>query len=77
MIFTSVLVLDFKDENKLYFDLLKEEDFNFSPKNIKINIEQKNSKIEINFQGDSILNLKIASNAILKTLEIITKTLNI
>ena len=77
MIFTSILVLDFKEDNKLFFDLLKEENFDFSPKNIGVEIKFINSKIKIDFHGSSILDLKIASNAVIKSLEIINKTLNV
>ncbi len=77
MNFISTLILDFENENQIYFDLLREEDFDFSSRNIEVKIELINSQIRIILIGESILNLKIASNAVLKSLEIITKTLNI
>jgi len=73
----SDLVLDFKDKNELYFNLLLEEDFNFKTKNINIDFLMLNDKINVKFMVNNILDLKIAMNAIIKSLEIIDKTLNI
>jgi len=78
MILKSDFKLDFKESNNLYFDLLNNEDFDFKTKNININIIRTNSgSIHIFFESSSIIDLKIAVNAVIKSLEIITKTLNI
>lgn len=67
---------DFKDLNETYYKLLKEEDFNFKNKNIKIEIKLEDELI-FNIECDTILDLKIASSALIKSLETINKTLTI
>ncbi|MFW6026280.1 MAG: hypothetical protein ACOC16_00500 [Nanoarchaeota archaeon] len=76
MRFKSNFYLDFEDSNELYYNLLAQEDFNFRTKNIKINILMKN-KIEVEVLCDSIIEFKIAHSAIIKSLEVIDKTLKI
>ena len=74
MKFQSNLELDFGKLNKIYFDLLSNEDFDFKTKNINININKLDSgKINIFFESSSVIDLKIASNAIIKSIEIINK----
>ena len=73
---SSKSIFDFKDLNETYYKLLKEEDFNFRTKKIKIEIKLED-KLHCNIICDSILDLKIASNALMKSLETINKTLNI
>jgi hypothetical protein len=73
----STLLLDFKNLNEFYFKLLIQEDFEFKTKDISIDIIQlENKKINISFIANSIIDLKIASNSIIKSLEIIEKTLS-
>jgi len=72
---TSSLILNFSSKNDLFYNLLVEEDFDFKTKDININFENKKDFIEVNFEVKSILDFKIASNAIIKSLEIIEKTL--
>lgn len=62
---------------QLYYDLLLNEDFDFKNKNISVKISKEGSFVLIDVEADSILELKIADSAIIKTLEIIDKTLNI
>lgn len=74
----SDLILNFGNKTDTYFSLFLEEDFDFKTKNIIINFEkQQNNKIKINFEVEKILELKIAMNAIIKSLEIIDKTLKV
>lgn len=75
MLFTS-FDLDFGSKNQIYFDLLNEEDFDFKTKKIKIKVSLDKT-ILILIETESILNLKIANSAVIKSLEIIEKTLNL
>lgn len=79
MKFISTFSLEFESNITLdiYFNLLIEEDFDFKSKNIRVNFEKQDSFIKVFVSGDSILDLKIATNALIKTLEVIEKTLNI
>jgi len=72
----SSFELDFSSNNQIYFDLLIEEDFNFKNKDINVDINL-NNLINIEIQATSVLELKIATNAIIKSLEVITKTLDL
>lgn len=73
----STFSLNFEDQTQLYYDLLNDEDFDFKTKNIQIKITQNNSSLIITIHCDTILDLKIANSAILRSLEIINKTLQI
>ena len=77
MKFTSNFSLDFKEEVEKYFSLLSNEDFDFKSKNILIKIIKKDTKVELYLECDSILDLKIATSSILRSLEVIKKTLEI
>lgn len=68
--------LDFEDLNQIYYNLLLEEDFNFKNKNIKINLTF-DKVICVEVLSDSFLELKIGNLALIKSLEIINKTLKI
>lgn len=70
--------LDFKEDNETYYKLLKEEDFDFKTKNINISID-KTSKdnIKVEIMCDSVIDLKIANSALIKSLEVINKTLKV
>jgi len=72
-------ILDFEnlEVNKVYFDLLKEEDFIFKTKDIFVNINFRENKIFLEIVAGSILDLKIGNSAVIKSLEIIDKTLEI
>ena len=74
----SKIELDFGELNNFYYELLVNEDFNFKTKDIKINIFRIDSgNVIIEFNVDSVVDLKIASNALIKSLEIINKTNNL
>ena len=73
---TSRITLDLGDKTKTYFELLKEEDFDFKTKDIKVNIELKD-QLELELETSSILDMKIGMTAIIKSLEVIDKTLEI
>lgn len=75
---SSTFLLDFGELNDEYYELLSNEDFNFKTKDIELNITKLNSgKIKVKFISNSIIDLKIASNSLIKSLEIIDKTYNI
>ena len=67
------------DNLDMYYELLQEEDFDFRTKDIEIEIQKdtKNSKLNIKIKADSLIDMKIANSAIIKSLEIIKKTLEI
>jgi len=79
MKFSSTFNLEFdsNEVQEIYFKLLIEENFDLKSKNIGINFNNNNSFIEVLMSGNSVLDLKIATNALIKTLEVIEKTLNI
>jgi len=68
--------LDFKKDNKIIYKLLKEEDYNFKTKNINIDISYKKI-VYINIEVETLIDLKIANNSLIQSLEIIQKTLKI
>lgn len=68
---------DFKEQSDIYYKLLLEEDFDFKTKNITIQINLKENLVLVFIYASSILDLKIATSALVKSLEIIEKTLNI
>jgi len=68
--------LDFKKDNKIIYKLLKEEDYNFKTKNINIDISYKKI-VHINIEVETLIDLKIANNSLIQSLEIIQKTLKI
>lgn len=69
---------DFGDLNKFYFDLLSEEDFDFKTKNINIGVFNNNdNNLEVEISCGSVLELKIATSALIKSLEVIGKTLEV
>ncbi len=59
-----------------YYNLLKEEDFNFKTKEIKIELEKSLDMLYIRVNSNSLIDLKIGSSAVQKSLEIIEKTLS-
>ncbi len=54
-----------------YLKLLKEEDFDFRGRDIKVTLKEP---LNITLTTDSILNLKIGITSIIKSLEVISKT---
>lgn len=69
--------LDLEDKCELFYRLLTEEDYDFKTKNIKVEILKEDNKVLINLESMSILDLKIATSAVIKSLEIIDKTINV
>ena len=69
--------LDFGEKSLFYVNLLKEEDFDFKTKSVVVKISQKNSKVFIEVFADSLLELKVGTSSVMKSLEIISKTLNL
>lgn len=72
----SSFSFDFGNLNETYFKLLAEEDFDFKTKNINFDVKF-NDKVEVKLVCSNILDLKIATTALIKSLEVIDKTLNI
>ena len=72
----SSFSFDFGNLNEFYYKLLKEEDFNFKNRDISFDIVLKDS-LEFELSVKSVLDMKIATSALIKSLEIIDKTLNI
>ena len=77
MKFSSKFLLDVKENNDIYFSLLSEEDFDFKTKKIKIDVSKENDAVAVRIDANSVLDLKIATNALIKSLEVIDKTLKI
>ena len=76
MMLKSSFSFDFGNLNEFYYKLLKEEDFNFKNRDISFDIVLKDS-LEFELSVKSVLDMKIATSALIKSLEIIDKTLNI
>ena len=75
---TSNFSLETKDLTEKYYSLLSEEDFDFKTKNISIDVKKASAaSLKININCDSVMDLKIGSNALIKSLEIIDKTLKV
>ena len=66
--------LNFEKDSKFYYNILKEENFNSKKKNIIVDINILNSEINLNIICKNIIGLKIATNSIINTLDIINKT---
>ena len=73
----STFSLDLGDKVDLYFSLLSDENFEFKTKNILVNLEKQNNSILLKITCESLLDIKIANSAIIRSLEIIEKTLKI
>jgi len=73
----STFLFNFEKDTDLYYNLLKEEDFNFKTKDISLNILKVDDLIKVELSSNSVLELKIGTNALIKSLEIINKTLNV
>lgn len=72
----SSFSFDFGKLNETYYKLLSEEDFDFKTKDINFEVLY-NSEVKVNLKCSSVLDLKIATSALIKSLEVIDKTLNI
>ena len=77
MKFSSKFLLDVKENNDIYFSLLSKEDFDFKTKKITIDVSKENDAVAVRIDTNSVLDLKIATNALVKSLEVIDKTLRI
>ncbi len=74
----SFFVLNFDLNTQIYYDLLIEEDYDFKTKNITFEIIKLDEKqLKVSIFANSIIDLKIANSAFIKSLEIITKSLNV
>lgn len=60
-----------------FYSLLKEEDFDFKTKNIVVSISKDDKSLCIKVSCDSLIELKIGTTAVQKSLDIIEKTLNL
>jgi hypothetical protein len=78
MKYHSSFSLELLDKLSLYKSLLEEEDFDFKTKDIEVSIEEHSKEIlGIEISCNSFIELKIGTNAVLKSLEVIEKTLEI
>ncbi|MEC8220867.1 MAG: hypothetical protein VX028_02240 [Nanoarchaeota archaeon] len=59
-----------------YYSLLIEEDFDFKTKNIVVSISKDDKSLCITVSCDSLIELKIGTTAVQKSLDIIEKTLS-
>ena len=69
--------LDAGKLNIIYFKLLSEEDFDFKTKDINFKISNSSSGVGVSIIANSVLDLKIGTTALIKSLEVIEKTLKI
>ena len=74
---SSKHVLELGSLSETYFKLLSEEDYDFKTKEILVEIEKEDDSIIANIFTNSIVDLKIADSAFIKSLEVIEKTLNV
>ena len=77
MKFSSKFLLDVKENNDIYFNLLSQEDFDFKTKKISIDVSKESDVVAVRIDTNSVLDLKIATNALIKSLEVIDKTLKV
>jgi hypothetical protein len=71
----ATLFFSFGVETPKYYSLLLEEDFEFKTKNIKVDVEKTNEEtLVIQIKTSSLIDSKIGISAVLKSLEIIEKT---
>ena len=77
MKFSSKFLLDVKGNNDIYFNLLSQEDFDFKTKKITVDVSKENDAVAVRIDTNSVLDLKIATNALIKSLEVIDKTLKV
>lgn len=74
----SVFFLNFDDATEMYYKLLLEEDFDFKTKDIKIDVEKiSKSEVKVSIFAKSVIDMKIAVSAFMKSVEVIDKTLNV
>lgn len=62
---------------QFYKNLLAEEDFDFNNKDVGISILEKENGLEAKVEASSVLEMKIGVNALVKSIEVIDKTLRI
>lgn len=75
MNFNTEYSLSLGDNLHNFYSLLKEEDFDFKTKNIQITISKSDDLLFIKIECNSIIDLKIGTTAVQKSLDIIDKTL--
>jgi len=75
MKFSSEFKFDFKDDNELFFKLISEEDFDFKNKDISIDIEFSGDFLKVIIFTNSLLDFKIAISSLIKSFEVIEKSL--
>ena len=73
----STFLFNFEKDTDLYYKLLKEEDFDFKTKDISLNVLKEGNQVKVVLSSNSVLELKIGTNALIKSLEVIDKTLKV
>ena len=77
MKFRATHSFDFGSYNNAYAALLKEEDFEFKTKSISLDIDQTEEGVRADISCNSVVELKIATTALIKSLETIQQTLEV
>lgn len=63
--------------SKDLYDLFQSEDFDFQGKKIEIQIEKLSEGVNCNLKSDTLHELKIATNAVINSMSIIEKTIEV
>ena len=65
-------------DSSLYYDVLKEEDFNFNNKSISVEVMKgEKGLLSIKVLAGNLLDIKIGINAVLNSLIVMDKSLNV
>lgn len=76
MKFEGEVKIHLDERTQLFYDLLCEEDYDFKNKEIEIDIHKADRDLLIHISAHSLTEYKIASTALIKSLEVIEKTLD-
>lgn len=77
MRYVSRFSLDLGEQAQIYFNLLSEEDFDFKTKDIKVDVTLQDLTVNVEILCSSLIDLKIGTSSVIKSLEIIHKTLEV
>lgn len=74
---STVYNLNLGKQSAFYAELLREEDFDFKTKKIEVEILEEEFCVVVKVKANSLLELKVGTSAVMKSLEIISKTLEV
>ena len=77
MKYTCDFCLDLGKNSQFYSNLLSQEDFDFKTKDIIVSINNEKNILNIKVICDSLIDLKIGSSSVMKSLEIIEKIISL